>query len=147
MKINVVQNIGNFAKSNVKVSKAVEKSNMPILKQLNKDTVSFGMDGDTKVTEDNWAGMDVTFKTYETEYHPYLDEDTTDKKVGDVLSRHEEDNGGWGVGPSYQWEPVHQLVETTITKLGKRLPVTKEEAKHIPTNVLKSMAQRLDKKI
>lgn len=103
------------------------------------------MDGDTKITQDNWTGMETTFTTYETEYHPYLDEDTGDKKVGDVLYQHEEDNGGWGVGPSYQREPVHQLVDTTIKKLGKRLPVTKEEAKNIPTDVLRSMARRLDK--
>ncbi|OLA94901.1 MAG: hypothetical protein BHW64_01530 [Candidatus Melainabacteria bacterium LEY3_CP_29_8] len=144
MKVNFMQNTLHVAKSNVNASKTTKESNMPKLKQLNKDTVSFGMYGINRQDVEEMPSMMITYKSNVVQYHPYKDDDIGNFKKGDTISSSHEETPAYGIGPSYKMEPIYQTITEYTTVMGERLPYTRAEAKSIPKEVLKSVVDKLE---
>lgn len=103
-----------------------------------KKNVSFkGIEEVIKVDGEQWSPKNNVAEVYRTvSYHPFLDEKISE--YADVIDK---------TRKLYDHTGVFKQIITTKTILGESLPVTKEEAKRIPYDVLLSMASRMKKSV
>ena len=105
----------------------------------NKTKIAFkGIEEVIKEEGDQWTpNINGVAKLERTvSYHPFLDE-----KVSEYEQRINKTHN------SYCNMGIYKRLIATKTLLGEALPVTKEESKRIPYDILQSMASRLKKSV